>query len=110
MSGHEPSPHRARLTVLELRLPKRSCRDVLAHLTLKYELAQLSHATSQGNGVGVILCEVNLSWFVENPFWLEVLEWRHIFWVKRAIVTHIPVFLSSLLLVAVHLVPLLELI
>ena len=58
LSRHEPASHGARVTVLELVLSHWSCRDVLTHLAFQDELTQLSHSTSQRNGVGIILGKV----------------------------------------------------
>ena len=58
LSGHEPASHGAGLTVLELVLSHWSCRDVLTHLAFQDELTQLTHSTSQRNGIGIILGKV----------------------------------------------------
>ena len=110
LSRHEPTPDRARLAELELVLSERARGDVLGHLALQYELAQLAHPASQRNGVGVILCEIYLTWLIQYPVRLEILKWGLVLWIERAIVAHISVFLASLFLVTIHRVPFLKLI
>ena len=110
LSRHKPASHGAGLTVLELALSHWPSCDVLPHLAFQDQLTQLSHSTSQRNGIGIILGKVQFAWLFQYLLCHEILLWRHIKRIKWTVVADISVLLPSLLLIAVYLVPLLKLV